>query len=63
MVSGAIELLDGLQAFVPANPAAFVWDGAAQRLYVDELGRLRDELWQLHTLLRESLFQLGALHG
>ena len=63
VVAGMLELLDGLQALVPPNPAAFVWDGAAQRLYVDELGRLRDELWQVHALLRQSLFQLGALRA
>lgn len=58
-----LELLDTLQSLVPPNPAHFVWGGAAQRLYVDELARLRDELWQVHGLLRQSLFQLGGLRA
>ena len=63
IVVSVLELLDGVQALVPPNPAAFVWDGAAQRLYVDELARLRDELWHVRALLRESLFELGALRA
>ena len=63
IVASMLELLDNLQALVPPNPAHFVWDGAAQRLYVDELARLRDELWQVHALLRQSLFQLGGLRA
>ena len=60
VIVSMLELLDGLQALVPPNPAQFVWDGAAQRLYVDELARLRDELWQVHGLLRLCLFRLGV---
>jgi len=63
IVASTLELLDGLQALVPPNPASFAWDGAAQRLYVDELARVRDELLQVHALLRQSLFQLGALRA
>jgi hypothetical protein len=63
IVASVLEVLDGLQAVVPANPARFVWEGSAQRLYVDELARLRDELWTVHALLRQCLSLLGGLRA
>ena len=63
VVVSVIELLGGFHALVPENPASFIWEGVAQRHYVEELGRLRDELWALQALLRETLPQLGLCHA
>lgn len=63
IVASVLDLLDTVQSLVPPNPAQFAWDGAAQRLYVDELARFRGELWQVDALLRQSIYRLGAGHA
>ena len=63
IVASVIELLEGFQARLPTQPAEFDWNGMAQRAYGEELLLLREDLWQLHSLLTEASTRLAVAYA